>query len=103
MTVRPSQVMSWIMPGTLGLMRPMHSHPPSGSSVASSGGVDGTTGDSPAVDAGAPQEPATEQASSQQQNDNDAFNPFIIVLALLGLAALAAIRPWRWLPSRGGD
>jgi phospholipid/cholesterol/gamma-HCH transport system substrate-binding protein len=74
---------------------------PAGSSVADSAGVEGATGDSPAVDPGAPTDEAREQASSQQQNERDPFNPFVIVFALLAFAAVAAIRPWRWLPRRG--
>lgn len=73
---------------------------PAGSDTVDSTGTGGTTADSPAVDPGAPDETAGEQASSQQQTDRDRFNPFVIVFVLLALAAIAAIRPWRWLPGR---
>lgn len=73
---------------------------PSGSSTATSSGAAGGTGDSPAVDPGAPHDQPGEQASSQQRSDDHRFNPFLIVFVLLAVAALAAVRPWRWLPGR---
>lgn len=76
---------------------------PAGRPTADAGGAGGApTGDSPAVDPGAPVDAPNEQASSNQQDDQHRFNPFVIVLALLAVAALAAVRPWRWLPHRGG-
>lgn len=75
---------------------------PDASGTVAASGSGGVTGDSPAVDPGAPQDATSEQASSQQANDRNRFNPFVLVLALLALAALAAVRPWRWLPRRGG-
>lgn len=76
---------------------------PDGSPTAASTGAGGSpTGGSPAVDPGAPADAPQEQASSNRQDDQDRFNPFVIVFALLALAALAAVRPWRWLPHRGG-
>lgn len=73
---------------------------PAGSATATATGADGTTAGSPAVDPGAPREEAANPASSQQTDDRDRFNPFVLVLALLALAAVAAVRPWRWLPGR---
>ena len=70
---------------------------PGGADAAGPGGsgeVD--AGPTPAVDPGADQELATSPASSDQQTDESPFNPLVAVAALLGLALLAAVRPWRF-------
>jgi phospholipid/cholesterol/gamma-HCH transport system substrate-binding protein len=70
---------------------------PGGAGTAGAGGsgdVDGRP--SPAHDPGAPDEVAATPASSDQQTGGDSFNPLWIVAALLALALVAAIRPWRF-------
>ena len=79
---------------------PVPAPAPEGSPTEAATGVGGVTGDSPAVDPGAPEAAAREPASSQQADDRSRFNPFVLVLALLTMALLAAVRPWRWLPWR---
>jgi phospholipid/cholesterol/gamma-HCH transport system substrate-binding protein len=59
-----------------------------------SGEVDG--GPTPANDPGPDSELAAEEASSDQEVGGDGFNPLWIVLGLLGVALLAALRPWRF-------
>jgi phospholipid/cholesterol/gamma-HCH transport system substrate-binding protein len=70
---------------------------PGGASTAGPGGggeVD--AGPTPAADPGTDQELAGSPASSDQSNDESAFNPLWVVAALLGAALLTALRPWRF-------
>ncbi len=72
---------------------------PGGAEVAGPGGsAEVDAGPSPAG-APAPDEAVTgEAASSDQESGGGGFNPIPILLALLAIAAVAAIRPWRWRP-----
>jgi phospholipid/cholesterol/gamma-HCH transport system substrate-binding protein len=62
------------------------------------GGVD--AGPTPADDPGPDVEAAAEEASSDQDVDRDQFNPLWIVAALLAVALVAALRPWRFASRR---
>jgi phospholipid/cholesterol/gamma-HCH transport system substrate-binding protein len=70
---------------------------PGGASTAGPGGsgeIDGQG--SPAHDPGAPDEVASQPTSSDQDTGGESFNPLWIVAALLALALVAALRPWRF-------
>ena len=74
---------------------------PGGSDAAGPGGtpeVDGAP--SPAGDPGADPDLSGEEASSDREVGGGGFNPLPILLALLAVAVVAAVRPWRWLPGR---
>ena len=74
---------------------------PGGADPAGAGGtpeVDG--GPSPAGDPGADPDVSGEEASSDREVGGGGFNPLPVLLALLAIALVAAIRPWRWLPGR---
>jgi len=74
---------------------------PGGAGTAGAGGsgeVDGQV--SPAADPGPDEQAGGEAASSDQEVGGDTFNPLWIVAALLAVALVAAVRPWRFL-SRG--
>lgn len=72
---------------------------PGGAEAAGPGGQGAAdAGPSSAVDPGAPDRSADEVASSDDEVGGGGFNPLMVILALLGIAAIAAIRPWRWRP-----
>ena len=71
--------------------------PGGGSTDGPGGRGQADAGPTPAADPGPDQELATSPASSDQDTDSSAFNPLLAVAALLGLALLAAVRPWRFL------
>ena len=75
---------------------------PSGSGAAGEQASGAPTGPTPPADVAGARDRPEEEASSEQPVDDSAFNPLIIMAVLLGIGALGAVRPWRWLPSRGG-
>jgi hypothetical protein len=73
---------------------------PGGADSVGPGGDSVSDGPSPAGDPGPDERANREQASSDADVDDGGFNPLVIVAILLGIAVLAAIRPWRWIPGR---
>ncbi|HYF47521.1 MAG TPA: MlaD family protein [Acidimicrobiales bacterium] len=71
---------------------------PGGAGTAGAGGSGEADGPiSPASDPGAEERADAEEATSDRDVDTGTFNPLWIVAALLAVALVAALRPWRFL------
>jgi phospholipid/cholesterol/gamma-HCH transport system substrate-binding protein len=80
-----------------------HAAPGGGTTTGAGGHGQAEAGPTPAADPGPDQDLATSPASSDRETDGSAFNPLLAVAALLGLALLAATRPWRIVSHRAAS
>ena len=72
-----------------------HAAPGGGNVEGADGRGQADAGPTPAVDPGPDSEQATAPASSDDEVGGGGFNPLLAVALLLGVALLAAVRPWR--------